>query len=111
MSNVCQTRGVCVAPGRRVQISRWLVVAYAGDEEMRMSHETICQSLFVQGRGALRKELWRCLRTGHAIRRPQGRAASHKGRIRDMVMISQRPAARFSSHRENSQVLGIAGVN
>lgn len=75
-----------------VQISRWLVVAYADDEEMRVSHETIYQSLFVQGRGALRKELWRCLRTGRAIRRPQGRADSQKGRIRDMVMISERPA-------------------
>ncbi len=75
-----------------VQISRWLAVAYADDEEMRVSHKTIYQSLFVQGRGALRKELWRCLRTGRAIRRPQGRAASHKGRIRDMVMISERPA-------------------
>jgi len=48
------------------QISSWLVEAYPGDEEMRVSHETIYQSLFVQGRGALRKELWRCLRTGRA---------------------------------------------
>ena len=74
------------------QISSWLVEAYPGDEEMRVSHETIYQSLFVQGRGALRKELWRCLRTGRAVRRPQGRGASTKGQIRDMVMISQRPA-------------------
>ena len=74
------------------QVSRWLVLAYRDDEEMRVSHETIYQSLFVQGRGALRKELWRCLRTGRAVRRPQGRAPSTKGRIRDMVMISQRPA-------------------
>jgi len=75
-----------------LQISRWLVVAYPADEEMRVSHETIYQSLFVQGRGALRKELWRCLRTGRAVRRPQGRPASTKGQIRDMVMISERPA-------------------
>ena len=74
------------------QVSRWLVRAYPGDEEMRVSHETIYQSLFVQGKGALRKELWRSLRTGRAIRRPQGRAASTKGQIRDMVMISERPA-------------------
>jgi IS30 family transposase len=74
------------------QISRWLVRAYPDDEEMRVSHETIYQSLFVQGKGALRKELWRSLRTGRAIRRPQGRAASTKGQIRDMVMISERPA-------------------
>ena len=74
------------------QISRWLVRAYPDDEEMRVSHETIYQSLFVQGRGTLRKELWRSLRTGRAVRRPQGRAASTKGQIRDMVMISERPA-------------------
>jgi len=74
------------------QISRWLVRAYPDDEEMRVSHETIYQSLFVQGRGALRKELWRSLRTGRAIRRPQGRPKSTKGKIRDMVMISERPA-------------------
>ncbi len=74
------------------QISRWLIEAYPDDEEMRVSHETIYQSLFVQGRGALRKELWRALRTGRAVRRPQGRAQTQKGKIRDMVMISERPA-------------------
>jgi IS30 family transposase len=74
------------------QISRWLIRTYPGDEEMRVSHETIYQSLFVQGRGALRTELWRSLRTARAIRRPQGRPKSTKGQIRDMVMISERPA-------------------
>jgi len=74
------------------QISEWLTEAYPSDEGMRVSHETIYQSLFIQGRGALRKELWRCLRTGRAARRPQGRPASTKGQIRDMVMISERPA-------------------
>ncbi|MEE9533398.1 MAG: IS30 family transposase, partial [Acidimicrobiia bacterium] len=74
------------------QISRWLVEAYPSDEEMRVSHETIYQSLFIQGKGALRKELWRCVRTGRATRRPQGRPSSTKGQIRDMVMISERPA-------------------
>ena len=75
-----------------VQIASWLVVTYPDDEEMRVSHETIYQSLYVQGRGALRKELWRALRTGRARRRPQGRPGSTKGQIRDMVMISERPA-------------------
>jgi len=75
-----------------VQISGWLIDEYGDDEEMRVSHETIYQTLFVQGKGALRKELWRCLRTGRARRRPQGRPASTKGQIRDMVMISERPA-------------------
>jgi IS30 family transposase len=74
------------------QISGWLVVTYPVDEEMRVSHETIYQSLYVQGRGALRKELWQALRTGRAKRRPQGRPGSTKGQIRDMVMISERPA-------------------
>ena len=74
------------------QISRWLAWAYPGDEEMRVSHETIYQSLFIQGKGALRKELSQCLRTGRAVRRPQGRPGSTKGQIRDMVMIPQRPA-------------------
>jgi len=75
-----------------VQISDWLMDEYGDNEEMRVSHETIYQSLFIQGKGALRKELWRCLRTGRARRRPQGRPASTKGQIRDMVMISERPA-------------------
>jgi IS30 family transposase len=75
-----------------VQISDWLIEAYPDNEEMWVSHETIYQSLFIQGKGTLRKELWRCLRTGRATRRPQGRPASTKGQIRDMVMISERPA-------------------
>ena len=75
-----------------VQISDWLVDAYPDNQEMRVSHETIYQSLFIQGKGSLRKELWRCLRSGRATRRPQGRPASTKGQIRDMVMISERPA-------------------
>ena len=74
------------------QISDWLVETYPDIEEMRVSHETIYQSLFIQGKGSLRKELWRCLRTGRATRRAQGRAKSTKGQIRDMVMISERPA-------------------
>ena len=74
------------------QISDWLADTYGDNEEMWVSHETIYQTLFIQGKGALRKELWRCLRTGRATRRPQGRPASTKGQIRDMVMISERPA-------------------
>jgi IS30 family transposase len=61
------------------QISDWLVDAYPDNEEMWVSHETIYQSLFIQGKGTLRKELWRCLRSGRATRRPQGRAKSTKG--------------------------------
>jgi len=75
-----------------LQISDWLTEAYPDSQEMQVSHETIYQSLFIQGKGSLRKELWRCLRTGRATRRPQGRTKSTKGQIRDMVMISERPA-------------------
>ena len=93
-----------------LQISRWLVSAYPDDEEMRVSHETIYQSLFIQGKGALRKELSRCLRTGRAVRRPQGRPASTKGQIRDMVMISERPAAiedrAVPGHWEGDLIMG-----
>jgi IS30 family transposase len=97
-----------------LQISRWLVSAYPGDEEMRVSHETIYQSLFIQGRGALRKELWRCLRTGRAVRRPQGRPGSTKGQIRDMVMISERPAEvedrAVPGHWEGDLIMGTGNT-
>ncbi len=58
---------------------------------MRISHETIYQSLFVQARGELRRELTRCLRTGRTRRKPQGQL-ERRGKIADMVMISERPA-------------------
>jgi IS30 family transposase len=58
---------------------------------MTISHETIYKSLYVQGRGELRKELARCLRSGRAKRRPQGRIEA-RNRIADKVMISDRPA-------------------
>jgi transposase, IS30 family len=74
-----------------VQISRRLRIEFPGDPMMRVSHETIYQALYVQGRGELRRELARCLRTGRARRRPRGRG-EHTGRIKDMVMISERPA-------------------
>jgi len=75
------------------QISRWLPGEYPDDPEMRVSHETIYMSLFVQGRGALRKELAKCLRQGRAFRCSGGkRLQSGRGKIRDMVPISERPA-------------------
>ncbi len=75
------------------QIADWLSAEFPDDAEMHVSHETIYMSLFVQGRGALRQELFRCLRQGRATRRPRGpRQATGQGRIRDMVMISERPA-------------------
>jgi transposase, IS30 family len=74
-----------------VQISRRLRIEHPGDPMMRVSHETIYQALFVQGRGELRRELARCLRTGRARRRSRGHGEG-TGRIKDMVMISERPA-------------------
>jgi IS30 family transposase len=73
------------------QISARLAVEFDNDPNMNVSHETIYQSIYVQGRGALRKELAACLRTGRARRRPQGRLEK-RPKLRDMVMISQRPA-------------------
>src|SRR6266487_6725483 len=73
------------------QISRRLRIEFPGDPMMWVSHETIYQALYVQGRGELRRELARCLRTGRAKRRPRGRG-DNTGRIKDMVMISERPA-------------------
>ena len=75
------------------QVARWLRRAYPEDQEMWVSHETIYLSLFIQGKGALRRELTDCLRTGRAYRRPKTkRAPSGKGQIVDPVMISERPA-------------------
>lgn len=75
------------------QISRRLVADYPADLDMRVSHETIYRSLFVQARGALRKELAQCLRTGRAQRRPHMRTERcGSGRLQDMVLISERPA-------------------
>jgi len=68
------------------------VSAYPQDSVMRVSHETIYLSLFVQSRGALRRELQRCLRTGRAMRYPQRkRLPQGRGQLRDTLHISQRP--------------------
>ena len=74
------------------QISRSLLRDFPERPEMQVSHETIYQSLYVQSRGALRRELAACLRTGRALRRPKRRADERRSRIPGMVMISERPA-------------------
>jgi transposase, IS30 family len=74
------------------QIAKRLRLDFPDDAEMWVSHETIYQSIYVQGRGNLRRELHTCLRTGRAMRKPQRRADSRRGRISDMVNISERPA-------------------
>ena len=75
------------------QISGFLKVEYAQDPEMQISHETIYLSLFVQGRGALRRELARHLRTRRLVRQPKAKKVSGgQGRILDRILISERPA-------------------
>jgi transposase, IS30 family len=73
------------------QIAARLRHDHPDEPEMWVSHETIYASLFVQGRGVLRAELAACLRTGRAHRRARGRVLAG-GQIRDMVLISERPA-------------------
>jgi transposase, IS30 family len=75
------------------QISGWLVEEFPDEPEMRVSHETIYVSLFVQSRGALRKELTRYLRSGHTTRRPPGHSVMNgQGQLRGTLNISERPA-------------------
>ena len=66
---------------------------FPDDPEMRVSHETIYVSLFVQSRGALRKELTRYLRSGHTTRRPRGHTVMNgQGQLRGTLNIRERPA-------------------
>jgi IS30 family transposase len=75
------------------QISARLRIDFPDDLSMRISHEAIYQSLFVQGRGALARELTACLRTGRALRVPRARVGQRgKGHVSEEVRISQRPA-------------------
>jgi len=91
-------------PRLRNQVEKWLSEWWSPDEiaqrlrqdfpddpMMRVSHETIYKSLFVQGRGELRRELTRCLRSGRATRRPHTKVET-RGQIPSKIMISERPA-------------------
>ena len=76
------------------QISGWLKMAYPNDPSLRVSHETIYRSLFIQARGALKQELVRHLRSQRRIRRSRN-ASAHghsQGRIVDAISIRERPA-------------------
>ena len=80
------------------------------DQEMWVSTETIYQSLYIQFRGALRRDLTKCLRTGRALRRPCRQAGRRKNRIPDMINISERPAEAddraVPGHWEGDLILG-----
>jgi len=74
------------------QIVGRLRLEFPDDPEMRVSTETIYQSLYVQSRGALKRELTACLRTGRAVRRPSRKVGQRKNRIPDVINVSERPA-------------------
>ncbi|MGK4579582.1 IS30 family transposase [Kitasatospora sp. HPMI-4] len=93
------------------QIAKRLLVDYPDDESMRISHEAIYQALYVQGRGALERELVTCLRTGRALRVPRSRARQKAaGHVTPDVMISERPAEAedraVAGHWEGDLIIG-----
>jgi len=97
------------------QIAVMLTAEFPDDGEMRVSHETIYQSIYVQGRGALRRELAVSLRTGRALRKPRRRADERRGRIPGMVLISERPAEvadrAVPGHWEGDLIMGARNAS
>jgi IS30 family transposase len=94
------------------QIANRLRVDFPDDGSMRISHEAIYQALFVQGRGALRRDLVACLRTGRALRVPRARTRGRgKQFISPEIMISERPAQvedrAVPGHWEGDLILGL----
>src|SRR5690349_20960527 len=94
------------------QIARRLRLDFPDDETMRISHEAIYQALYVQGRGALRRELTACLRTGRALRVPRARSRrAGKGFVAPEILISQRPAEAddraVPGHWEGDLIVGL----
>lgn len=94
------------------QISRRLVVDFPDDEDMRISHEAIYQALYIEGRGALKRELVACLRTGRALRKPRERARNRpQGHVTPDVVLSERPAEvedrAVPGHWEGDLIIGL----
>ena len=94
------------------QIANRLQVDFPDDESMRISHEAIYQALYVQGRGALKRELVACLRTGRALRVPRARARQKAwAHVTPEVMISERPAEAddraVPGHWEGDLLIGL----
>ena len=99
------------------QISHRLRLDFPDDLEMRVSHETIYQSLYIEGRGALKRELVACLRTGRAVRKPRRGASTgrRQRRIPDMVNIADRPAEvedrAVPGHWEGDLITGTSNMS
>src|SRR5438270_8531712 len=93
------------------QIAHRLRLDFPHDEMMRISHEAIYQALYVQGRGALRRELVTCLRTGRALRVPRARTRRGKAFVSSEVMITERPPEAndraVPGHWEGDLILGL----
>ena len=94
------------------QIAKRLPVDFPDDVSMRISHEAIYQALYVEGRGALRRELVACLRTGRALRVPRARSRQTAwGHVTEAVMISERPAEvadrAVPGHWEGDLIIGL----
>jgi IS30 family transposase len=94
------------------QISRRLVVDFPDDEDMRISHEAIYQALYIEGRGALKRELVACLRTGRALRKPRERVRNRpQGHVTADVVLSERPAEAedraVPGHWEGDLIIGL----